>query len=153
MRLGLDLTLTTDASGNIAINLGNNPASDSNWAAMAACFDEYRTLATVFEFKPYAVNGSILVFAPIVGVVDYDTAANLTGYTLASQYSSVKEVPGNKPLKIIALMSGSENSGFISTGSAVANTWIKIYSAGNTASTNIGRYMVTHYVQFRGKGI
>ncbi len=153
MKMVYDSIVSTSAGGVIATTFGNSPTLDANWSSMAAAFDEYRTLAVVVEFRPYTYVNQTVTYAPITTVLDLDNSAALTGFTLAAQYSSVKEFGGNKPWKRTMLMSGSENSGYISTASAANNMWVKIYSSGNSASVDIGRITVTHYVQFRGKGI
>jgi len=150
-----DLTATSDGSGNLVATYGNLPSLGSNWSSAAAFFDEYRVLATTLEFRPnwFASGATTVVLAPVTTVIDYDSSAALTGYTLAAQYSSVKEFRGMVPWKRTALMSGSADSGFISTASPGSTFWIKIWSAGNPVSTALGRYVFVMYVQFRGKGI
>jgi len=153
MEMIYDQPFIVDGSGTSALVVGNNPASTANWASAVALFDEYRVLAMKLEYKPVEFNGSAITQAPMVTVLDYDTAAALTGYTLAAQYSSQKEFRGTNSWKRTAYMSGVENSGFSSTGSPVNTFWIKVYTTGNTATTGLGRYVVTFCIQFRGKGI
>jgi hypothetical protein len=149
----LDALVTTDGSGVYHNEVGSNPSADANWATLAAAFDEYRTLGIEVEFRPIEWNGGLIQQAPITSVIDYDNNAALTGYTLAAQYSSVIEFPGGRSFNRRALMSGAENAQFLSTASPANVYWIKFYSANNTATTNIGRLLVKHLVQFRGKGI
>ncbi len=151
--MSLDSSLAANSSGVIDSVIGNNPASTSNWASAAALFDEYRVLAVKLTFRPTNFNGNAWVQCPIATVIDYDTATNLTGYTLAAQYSSYVEYSGGAAWSRTMYMSGSENSGFTSTGSATNTFWCKLYSSGNTNNLNCGRLSVTMAVQFRGKGI
>jgi len=154
IKMLLDGPITTDGSGNYSATVADNPSSDATWAAAAAFFDEYRVLAVSYKFSPMVTSGgSLLMYAPIIAVTDYDSSAALTGYTLASSYSSAKEFKGNSGWTYIAYMSGLENGSFISTASPSAHYYIKLYSSGNSASTVIGRAQIVHYVQFRGKGI
>lgn len=150
-----DMQIATDSSGKYAVAVSQISTGSPNWTSFAACFDEYRTLAMRVTVKPYRFAGgaSSTVLAPIVGVVDMDTSAVLTGYTLASQYSSYKEVPGGDLFSITALMSGAENSVYQSTGSVTALWYVKIYTAGNTVSLNFANLTIERIVQFRGKGI
>jgi hypothetical protein len=143
----------TDGAGVNATVWSNNPSVASNWAGAAAVFDEYRVLALQIEFEPIKFNGQSIAQAPIATVVDMDTSTALTGYTLATQYSSDSLHSGGTRFTCQALMSGSADSNFVSTGSTVATYWIKSYSAGNTISSTIGRVIVTYLVQLRGKGI
>jgi hypothetical protein len=150
-----DTAISTDSSGKYAVTASQISTGSPNWSSFAACFDEYRTLAMRVTVKPYRFAGgaTVTTLAPIVGVVDLDTASALTAYSLAAQYSSYKEVPGGQPFSITALMSGAENSVYQSTGSVTALWFIKLYSAGNTVSLNFGNLTIERIVQFRGKGI
>jgi hypothetical protein len=152
-----ETTISSDSSGKWSTTnvVGSNPSSAANWSSMALVFDEYRTLAMTAELVPldYAGGATATLRAPITGVVDLDSASALTGYTLADQYSSCKEVAGGKRIKIVSLMSGSENSQFQSTA-APTNLWyIKFYSANNSNSIVLGQLRITRWIQFRGKGI
>lgn len=152
-----ETTISSDASGKWSTTnvVGSNPSSAANWSSLALVFDEYRTLAMTAELVPltYAGGATSVLRAPIVGVVDLDSASALTSYTLAAQYSSTKEADGGKRIKLISLMSGSENSQFQSTA-APTNLWyIKFYSANNSNSIVLGQLRIVRYIQFRGKGI
>lgn len=154
IKMVIDFVATTDGSGVWATVSGDDPSADSNWASAAAFFDEYRTLATTFHFAPNVTSGgSLLTYTPIAVVTDLDSSAALTGYTLASQYSSVREFKGNSGFTYLAMMTGLENATFLSTASHANRWYVKTYTSGNSASTVIGRVQICHYVQFRGKGI
>lgn len=150
-----DLAATTDGAGLLALVFGSNPSNGSNWSNAATFFDEYRTLGMQLEFEPLYVSGgsTATIFASIITVIDYDSSATMSTYSIATQYSSVLEFPGNKHWKRIALMSGVENSVYTSTASPVNQYYIKLFSSGNTFSATIGRFKLTYLVQFRGKGI
>lgn len=155
VRMGEETTLSTDASGQINAVISSNPSSSSNWANFANCFDEYRVLGMRVELVPISYHGGNLVTikAPVVAVVDLDTATALTSYSLAEQYASVTEADGDRRLTIDAVMSGSENSQFVSTGSPTNFYYIKLWSANNTVSLKSFQQKITRIVQFRGKGI
>lgn len=154
-KFGYDVDCASDSSGNINTVLANNPNVTANWGDYTAVWDEYRCLAMEVQFKPtqYVGGASAMAFAPIIVVIDYDSIAALTGYTLGSQYSSQKEFPGGRPWKRTIYLSGVENCGFISTLSPIANGYIKTWSASNTVSLKLGRFHVEYFVQFRGLGI
>lgn len=150
-----DLVSTTSAGGVINDVYSSSPSTGSNWANAALVFDEYRVLAMRITYIPYNVTGVSFTSTPVVSVIDNDTATALTGYTLASQYSSVAEHSAgpNTSWSQTAYMSDFNSGQFRSTGSPVATYWIKLYSTGNTASVGVARVQVKRYVQFRGKGI
>lgn len=149
----VDIVATTDGSGNLATVIGSTPGTTANWAAIASVFDEYRILALDVEFEPLVVVGSAVNFASIATVIDYDTSTALSSYTIAMQYSSCQEFGGNRRFQRLAVMSGAENSTFLTTASPVSSFWIKVWSSGGTINTTIGRYKVAYLIQFRGKGI
>jgi len=148
-----DATATTDVSGQLSTIFANNPTGYANWTSLAAVFDEYRVLGMDLTFEPYQFNGALITQAPIVAVNDYDSSAALSGYVLAAQYSSYEEHAGGRAWTKRILMSGAENAAFLGTASPTSTFWIKIWSAGNSVSTNIGRYSLKTVIQFRGKGI
>jgi len=146
--------LATTTGGGALVNVfTNNPSGFSNWSNIASVFDEYRVLGFQLSFEPYNFNGSIVVTAPIAVVNDYDSASALTGYTLAGQFSSYEEYPGGRKWTKSVLMSGAENASFLSTSATAATFYMKVYSVGNTASIDIGRFSIKSIIQFRGKGI
>jgi len=155
IRMVQDFVVTTDSSGNLATVIGNLPSNSGNWANLALVFDEYRVLALKVDYKPsyFAASSSTVILAPIASVIDLDNNSALGSYLAASAYSSQKESPGMKSFSRLALMSAVENSNFISTASPSTSFWIKYWSNGNPASTNIGRFVISYYVQFRGKGV
>lgn len=150
-----DVPVASDGGGNLATVFGNSPSNTSNWSNLAAVFDEYRVLAMRIKFSPTKQVGgsSTISFAPILSVIDYDSSTAFTSYVQGLFYSSAKEVPGQTAFEKTAYMSGVENSQFLSTGAPNTTWYIKLYSSGNTASTQLGRFRVIYVIQFRGKGI
>ncbi len=155
IRLGLDQALTSDGSGLITSVFSNSPTSAQNWSSYAGTFDEYRVLAYNVTFKPlWPCGGSTQTFwAPIARVVDRSDATALTSYALASRYDSFKESAGQRKFSQWWNMTSVEEAAFISTSSSTPNSWIKLYSSGNSASLTVGRVEITYLVQFRGLGI
>jgi len=150
-----DDVLSSSGSGTLTTVYANDPSGAANWSTLAAAFDEYRVLAMRLNFEAFSFHGGnlITVRAPIASVIDYDTSAGLTGYTLANQYSSIIERPGGSTWNRTAYMSGVENAGFLSTMSPAPTFWIKLYSANNSTSLNLANARIEWIVQFRGKGI
>lgn len=153
LRVAYEIAFATDAAGKTIIVLSNLPTGFANWASFVTVFDEYRVLGAHVQLRPIEFNGSVVVQAPVISLIDYDSAASLTTYGQAGQYASAIETPGGKRLDRWFAMSGSENAQFISTNSPVANWWIKFFSTGNTVSMDIGRLRIDFFLQFRGLGI
>ncbi len=150
-----DVAVTTDGAGLLQSVFSNNPSSTSNWSGYAGVFDEYRILGVVLDFKRlFAVGGATTLFyAPVAHCIDRSDSTVLTSYDLALRSQDGKESNGNVGFRVIMPMKDVGESEFKSTASPVAETWIKFYSSGNTASTTIGRAAVQYVVQFRGTTI
>jgi len=149
-----DTALVTDAGGLITGVYTNNPTGYANWTNLSAVFDEYRVLGIQLEVEPNMFVGSNnLIFAPIACVNDYDSVTALASYTTAANYSSYEEYPGLRRFDKTALMSAAENAAFINTAAPTNTFGIKLYSAGNTVSTTMGRIRLKAVIQFRGKGV
>ncbi len=151
IRLAFDQAVLTDGAGTINSVISNSPVQAQNWTNYAAVFDEYRVLAFKVTFEPYWASS--VVFAPLAAVIDRSDSTALTSYGLAERYASHKKVQGKKPLSRVAGMSTVDESNFTITSAPGSNTWIKFYSALNTASITIGRLNCEMLVQFRGVGI
>lgn len=153
-RLVSEVQVTTTAAGLYNGVFGNSPSTGVGWTNLAAVFDEYRVLALVINFRPIVTTLTTYTFQPFGSLIDYDTTGAITSYTLGAAYSSYKEVMGNRPFRRVALMSGSENSQYITTATPVTTFVVKTVSVGNLpVSSVIGNIFVEYYVQFRGRGI
>lgn len=151
IRLGFDSAVTTDGSGAIATVISNSPVQAQNWTGYAAVFEEYRVLAMQVKFEPFwTVN---FTFAPVASVIDRSDSTALTSYGLAERYASHKKAMGKAQFTQTVNMQSVDEGDFTITSSPAANSWVKLYSSGNTASMTFGRLNCTLLVQFRGVGI
>lgn len=151
VRLAFDQAITADGAGAIATVVSNSAVQAQNWTNYAAVFDEHRVLAMKVEFEPFwTVN---ITFAPIASVIDRSDSTALTSYGLAERYASHRKAMGKARFKQTVNMVSVDEAGFVSNTSPAANSWVKFYSSGNTASQTLGRINVTMLVQFRGVGI
>jgi hypothetical protein len=149
----IEFTASTGAGGTYNPVFANDPSGAANWAGASGLFDEYRVLAMEFMFRPnWSIGGAGTNYTPIAMCTDYNDATALTSYGVANEYSSCKEVSGNKKFNYTSFMSGIQVAGFISTAAPAASWWTKFVSTGNTASINLGEMLIKVVVQFRGKG-
>jgi hypothetical protein len=160
--LAIDALVSTDGAGAYAGVFTSNPNSTGlgacpGWASLAAVFDEYRTLA--FEVEFLSVYDQLISGASnvLTTVIDYDTATALGSYATADNYASqrmfsVQEYDG-KMKKVIARMTGVENSLFTNTAAPTALYWIKFYIANMAINSQILHLFVRYRVQFRGRGV
>jgi len=157
-----DGNLASDSSGNIFVVFTSNPNSPggglgavAGWANLAGSFDEYRVLGFELHYIPYdKFNRGVSVFTvPLMVVTDYDSAAALTGYSQADQYSSSKTCSLDENWKYTVRMNGIENSVFISTLAPSPMFFIKTCGTGATVTTSYGKVFVRYRIQFRGRGL
>lgn len=153
LRVSYEIAFTTDAAGKTIIVLSNLPTGFANWASLVTVFDEYRVLGAHVQLRPIQFNGSLVVQAPVMVLLDRDSASSITSYGQAGQYASATETPGGLAIDRWFNMSGSEDAGFVSTNAPNTTWWIKFFSTGNTVSMDIGRLRVDFFLQFRGLGI
>lgn len=150
----LDQVLASDGAGQIATVFGSYASSASGWSNLIAVFDEYRTLAMELKYIPLdRYNRGVSVSTgPIYTVVDYDTATALSSFADASKYASFRPQSLDVPWVQRAYMNGVENAQFLNTATPSSTIYIKVYSSGNTFTTNYGRVVISYRIQFRGKG-
>jgi len=157
-----DGIISSTAGGALAPVFPNTPDSPggglgscADWTQAVAVFDEYRVLAFEVEFLSVydqLISGATTVLA---GVVDFDSSNALTSYGVADAYGSqqifsIQEYDG-KVKKMIAHMSGIENSVFTTTAFTSPQYWIKLYGTGFVVSAPIIHVFVRYRVQFRGR--
>lgn len=154
--LPYDVSIASDVSGNIQQTYSNDPNNSAYWSSYYQNFDQYRVLGVRLTFEPLIIVGgsTATVRAPISVVTDYDDSTSLTAYSLAETYSDHQRHYSDKRFVKVACESISTDSWNNAITSAPTNGfWIKLFSSGNTASTNLGRILVEYVVQFRGRGI
>jgi hypothetical protein len=153
IRASYDANQTSTAGGLLQTVLAADPTQLSLWTQFNALYDEFRVLAHKVTFSPVKYNGSVISQAPILTVIDRDSSAVITSYTVGCESASNLEFSGGEPWSRTVFMDGIEDAGFMNTAtfaSASSPWWIKIYSSGNTATTDMGHIKVDLIIQFRG---
>ncbi len=152
-----DQTVFTDGSGNLQSVFSNDPNNSTvYWPLIQANFDSYRVLGIKATYFPLEIIGgsTATVRAPIAVVTDYDDPTTLTSYTLAESYSDHSRHRPNLTFSKFACESATETTWNTSMNSSPTNPlYIKMFSAGGTAATQLGRVRVEYIVQLRGRGI
>jgi hypothetical protein len=148
--LQADSALTTTGGGVLGNVIPNDPSVCSLWALLAQVYDEYRVLSMRIKFRPNQFNGSAITQTVIASVVDKDNGAVMASYLVASQYASMVEHPGGTPWSHTLFIDGVEDAGWKNSSAVVSDQWIKLFSTGNTATTDMGRLTYQFLVQFRG---
>lgn len=131
---------------------GSNPVATGSFSYLALAFSEYRTVAMRVEYVPDNVYQVTNATKMIIVVCDRANSLTLlASYPAAVSYSNHKTNTFQKKWSYTARMANIEESVFTPVGSPVSYYVIKWYSAGLTASTTYGRWIVTRTVEFRGR--
>ncbi len=151
-----DVLIASDSSGNIQQTYANNPTNSPYWTEYDANWDEYRVLGIKVSYEPFILVGgsTITLRAPISVVTDYDDSTSLTAYSLADTYSDHERHPSDRPWEKVSCEAVTLDGWNGNMAAGPTNQfWVKLFSAGNSASTSMGRILVEYIVQFRGRGI
>lgn len=156
-----DGVLVSDAAGlcqHVYANKPDAPGSGlgacAQWTQLSQTFDEYRVLGFEIEYIPFNrySRGAILT-TPVVVVLDYDQATVLGSYGIADSYESARTKSLDVPWKVGIFMNGIENSTFVNSLATTSTFFLKLFSAGLTASTNYGKIFYRARIQFKNKGV
>jgi len=167
-----DIQLSSTGTGTIvAVFPFESPASAVDWSSAVALYDEYRTLAMEIDYVPNSedclspTNNTNMYF-PVYSVIDRDSNAALTSYSVATQYASCVPHTLTKKWRVKMNMEGLSVGN--ATGSSIVTgegLWlncaeppsvcgsIKLFASGLTNSVAYGRIIIRYRVQFRGRGI
>jgi len=151
-----DIPIVTDSSGTYSSTFGNAPTSFMDWTNLAQDFEEFRVIGMRSMYKPYDVHGgsTASVFTDWMTMIDRDSLTPITSYSQGLNYASLKEHKALSSWTRVILMSGSEDSGWLNSASGTTNTFfLKAFTAGNSASFNLGRVLNTIVVQLRSRGL
>jgi len=156
-----DGALTSDAAGlcqHVYANKPDAPGSGlgacAQWTQLSQTFDEYRVLGYEIEYIPFnRYNRGAVVTAPVVVVLDYDTATVLGSYGIADSYESARTKSLDTPWKVSIMMNGIENSTFVNSLATTSTFFLKMFAAGLTVSTSYGKIFYRARIQFKNKGV
>jgi len=148
-------TIQASAGGIVNNVFGDDPsaASWSDWAGLVAVWDEYRVLAMQLMFVPINKynRASTDTIQPIIVIIDRDDATAVGSEALAMNFESHSVHCGSETWTKSVKMAGVEDAVFLTTATTVPSMWIKLYSAGNSASVVLGKIYTTALVQFCGR--
>lgn len=123
--------------------------SAGDWASLAAVWHEYRVLGFEFNYQPLATYTSS--YPPLIVVMDRNNSATLGSYATAANHESAVLLPSRYPWKKLIKMSGIEESVWTPVATTLSTMYIKLYGDSFATSQNLGRYLMTFLVQFRGR--
>jgi len=148
-----EFNLASSVGSQIQFVLTSDPSTlVSDWASLAASFEESRTLAIELAFYPSnRYNKTTTTTRPILLLVDRNNGGVIGNYNAGSTHVSARIKSLEDPWKITAKMQGADEAQWTSTSGPTARYWIKTYADGLSASTEYGLCIATYRVQFRGR--
>jgi len=165
-RLVVTGTISSNAGGIINALILMNPNSSSDWASIAALWDEFRVLGVRIRLIPRQ-QFSITVINTLLGVVyDNDDAVALTSGNGAAEYDTA-HFTGT----VFSQVTTQENKDNVqayswsrpSSGQNTAITWVdigapgnslgsvKTFATGTTASTTYFDFVFEWFTELRGR--
>lgn len=154
--------VTTSGGGLITTVYPISPSSFANYAAILANFDEWRLLGIEAVYVPNSEDALLplttttqALMQVISWAIDRDSATAYTGYTgtgatFSTNNSSCKVFAPNKKSQLTYRMNGADAAAW-NTAAGTAQLWIKMYSAGLSATTTYGYTHFKALFQFRGR--
>lgn len=130
--------------------------SSSDWASLAALWNEFRILSVRVQLIPWNKYNlpSTTIAAPVYSVIDRSTTTALASLSSVANYNSAEQHEPSTKIVRVAKMEDVEEAIWTSTSTAPANDTqfhVKLYSAGNSNSTIYYDYFNSYMVQFRGR--
>ncbi len=151
-------TLNASAGGVLAVALDSysQVSSSPDWASLGNLYQEYRVLSWALQLQPWNKYNTptTTTLAPVYSVLDRSNSTVLSSLSDCAGYSSVRIHPPSTEVSRVIKMADTGEAQFIPTSTFPATQdrlYIKLYSAGNTASITMYDYLSTFIVQFRGR--
>ncbi len=141
---------------NSVLDAYSQLSSSADWSSLQNLYQEYRILSMQTTFLPWNTYNvpTTTVLSPLMSVTDRTGSTALSSLANACSYASVKAHKPSSTFSRTIKMSGADEATWVlTTGSPAtsARLYIKLYSAGNTASTTTHDYLTVLMVQFRGR--
>ncbi len=158
MQINVANAVASNGAGLIAtvFDSDNQLKASTDWSSFAALYNEYRTLSMEVELTPWNKYNlpTTTQAAPMYTVIDRNDNSALSSLSGTVNYDSVEaHQPSSRVLRAVK-MDGPDEAEWISTANTPTSTarmYIKLYGAGNTASTTYYDYLNRLMVQFRGR--
>ncbi len=151
-------TLATSGGGiiNTVFDAYAQASTPADWASMINLYTEFRILSMEVEFLPWNKfnQPTTSALAPIYSVVDRTSNTVLGSIGGAVGYDSVAATEPSTRFKRVVKMNSNEEAQWVPVGSTPATAsrlYIKLYTSGNVASTNLYDFVARTIVQFRGR--
>lgn len=151
-------SVTSTAGGilNTVWDSWSQLSNTSDWTSFQALFQECRILSMRVTLVPWNKfnQPTTSALAPVISVLDRDSAAALTSLNGSISYASAQVHEPSMQFSRVIKMGDTAEATFTATNSSPGSTdrlYIKVYSAGNVVSTTLYDYYTELVVQFRGR--
>ncbi len=151
-------TITTSAGGvvNTVFDSYSQVSTPADWTNFANLYTEFRVLSMEVEFVPWNRYNqpTTAALAPLYSVIDRSNNTVIGSIAQAMAYDSVVCTQPSTKFKRTVKMNSSEEAQWIAVGSSpatAARLYLKLYTTGNVASTNLYDFVCRIVVQFRGR--
>jgi len=145
-------TLSSTVGGVIANVFSSDPSLSTDYADLTLVWANYRVLAWEIKALPHnRYSKTTTVCVPGSGVKDRNNATALANPNAAEGYPSLEDLSLEDPWTMTMKMSNIDEASFIPTGAPVAFSWIKLYFAGETASTDYMQIVQRWRLQLRNR--
>ncbi len=131
-------------------------SASSDWSSISGGWQEFRILSmdvVLSPWNPFNLPTTTNV-APVVSVLDRSSNSPLSSIAIATNYQSAEIHDPSTRIRRVIKMAGVDEAMWTLVGStpaATARLYVKLYSAGNTASTTLYDYFTIVIVEFRGR--
>jgi hypothetical protein len=131
-------------------------SSCAEWSTYLGLYSEFRILSMDIELLPWNRYNlpTTTAAAPLYAVEDRQNSTALASLADCQGYVTLSAHPPSTPVRRVVRMMGSGEADFTSSASspnADDRFFLKLYSAGNTATTTLYDYVNRMMVQFRNR--
>ncbi len=136
----------------------NQVQSSSDWASLAALWNEFRVLSMRVQLVPWnkynLATPATTPASPLYTVTDRNDNTALGSLSTVANYNSAEQhEPSTKVVRSLK-MDGVDEAEWTSTSTGPggsARMYVKLFSSGNANSTTYYDYFNSYIVQFRGR--
>jgi hypothetical protein len=150
---GVISSAISSAAGVLNFVQNINITQALNNAQLINLFDEYRIVKAQVEYIPfaqYALANVSATYVDALSMVDYDSSAALTSYSVAWNFDTTKHFALDERSVITIRPLGQPDLAWTSVGTGVDVAWYKVFASGLSNGTTYGRFYLTMWAQFRG---
>lgn len=158
IQFGTGNSVASSAGGVVStvFDAYSQASSSSDWSSISGGWTEFRILSMDVVLSPWNHYNmpTTTNLAPVISVLDRSSSTALSSIGVASNYQSAEIHDPSTRIRRTIKMAGVDEATWTLVGSTPALTarlYVKLYSAGNTASTTLYDYFTITIVEFRGR--